>query len=93
MCRFVEEAKIIDTVLSWPVEWSGVNGIAELVAPPVIDHVPALQFVQEAAPDDDHVPRAQVKHPITDIAANAFEYVPALHVLHEESNEAPEVDE
>ena len=32
---FVEEAKIIDTVLSWPVEWSGVNGIAELVAPPI----------------------------------------------------------
>lgn len=30
---FVEEAKTIDHVLSWPVTWSGVNGIAEIVGP------------------------------------------------------------
>lgn len=30
---FVEEAKIIDMILSWPVRWSGVNGIAEIVGP------------------------------------------------------------
>ncbi len=30
---FVEEAKIIDAVLSWPVRWSSVNGIAEIVGP------------------------------------------------------------
>lgn len=30
---FVEEAKIIDAVLSWPVRWSGVNGIGEIVGP------------------------------------------------------------
>lgn len=31
----VEEAKIIDTVLSWPVRWSSVNGIAEIVGPAI----------------------------------------------------------
>lgn len=31
----VEEAKIIDTILSWPVKWSGVNGIAEIVGPAI----------------------------------------------------------
>lgn len=30
---FIEEAHIIDTVLSWPTKWSGVNGIAEIVGP------------------------------------------------------------
>lgn len=30
---FFEEAHTIDTVLSWPVKWSGVNGIAEIVSP------------------------------------------------------------
>lgn len=29
----VEEAKIMDMILSWPVRWSGVNGIAEIVGP------------------------------------------------------------
>lgn len=29
----IEEAKIIDMILSWPVRWSGVNGIAEIVGP------------------------------------------------------------
>lgn len=28
-----ESAHTIDTVLSWPVEWSGINGIAEIVGP------------------------------------------------------------
>ena len=53
---------------------------AELVAPPVMDHVPALQFVQEAAPDDDQVPVEQVTQTAADVAASAFAYVPALHV-------------
>jgi len=30
---FVEEAKIMDMILSWPTRWSGVNGIAEIVGP------------------------------------------------------------
>lgn len=30
---FIEEAHTIDTVLSWPTKWSGVNGIAEIVGP------------------------------------------------------------
>lgn len=30
---YVEETRTIDAVLSWPVRWSGVNGIAEIVSP------------------------------------------------------------
>lgn len=30
---YVEEAKMLDMILSWPVRWSGVNGIAEIVGP------------------------------------------------------------
>lgn len=30
---YVEEVKIMDMILSWPVRWSGVNGIAEIVGP------------------------------------------------------------
>lgn len=29
----VEEIKAIDTILSWPTKWSGINGIAEIVGP------------------------------------------------------------
>lgn len=29
----IEEAKVMDMILSWPVRWSGVNGIAEIVGP------------------------------------------------------------
>lgn len=29
----VEEIKALNTILSWPVKWSGVNGIAEIVGP------------------------------------------------------------
>lgn len=32
---YAEEVKVIDTVLSWPVRWSGVNGIAEIVGPAI----------------------------------------------------------
>lgn len=30
---YIEVAHTIDTVLSWPTKWSGVNGIAEIVGP------------------------------------------------------------
>ena len=29
----VEEIKAIDTILSWPTKWSGINGIAEIIGP------------------------------------------------------------
>jgi len=32
---YAEEVKVIDSVLSWPVRWSGVNGIAEIVGPAI----------------------------------------------------------
>lgn len=32
---YAEEVKIIDNVLSWPVRWTSVNGIAEIVGPPL----------------------------------------------------------
>ena len=30
---YAEEIKALDTILSWPTRWSGVNGIAEIVGP------------------------------------------------------------
>lgn len=32
---YAEEIKAMDTILSWPVRWSGVNGIAEIVGPAI----------------------------------------------------------
>jgi hypothetical protein len=32
---YVEEAKVIDNILSWPVRWTSVNGIAEIVGPAI----------------------------------------------------------
>lgn len=30
---YLEEARTVDAILSWPVRWSAVNGIAEIVSP------------------------------------------------------------
>ena len=33
MLGFVEETKVLDQVLNWPVKWSAINGIAEITGP------------------------------------------------------------
>lgn len=77
-----EAAHVIDTVLSWPTRWSGINGIAEIVAPAV-----KVSTRTDWAPPKDNrrfTRKGRYTKPTKDIwTLNGFTSFPVMFESHE----------
>lgn len=93
--RNVEDVLAADSILSWPLTWSSINGITEIVGPPIkistrTDWSPEERLFRREG--EYHLPETPLSHLWTDNAFNAADHMRSAHtaIIHAIRDHAPQ---